>query len=276
MNHLAKKEKSTMPQHRANHCFLDACKRGQRLRARALQSGLRMKHQADIHVNIDAGFRLACASGNVDLVCDMLTSPEWAENFDIHSQREAGFRAACCVGDVEMVRFLSTSPRLRHHADVTLDEDVALQYACAHGSLEVVKFLLTSPDLKNRGMLADLHAAREGGLRAACRAGHLEIIRFLILATELDDHADLPAVACEIFKYACKNNEMKAVRLLIEETEWGLHFARGEVVIQGDWYAGSKPENRMFICDLAREMLRADLSASLPEAPAKITSLARL
>lgn len=88
-------------------------------------------------------FKMACLSGNLDIISYLITSKDLKENVNIHVADDFAFRMACKRGYLNIVQYLLSSPDLTDHADVHVFKDIAFRQAEANGHFEIVKYLLS-------------------------------------------------------------------------------------------------------------------------------------
>lgn len=88
-------------------------------------------------------FKMACLSGNLDIISYMLTSKDLKENIDIHTADDFAFRMACKRGYLNIVQYLLSSPELVEYADIHVYKNIAFRQAQENGHNEIVKYLLS-------------------------------------------------------------------------------------------------------------------------------------
>ncbi|CAE7539547.1 unnamed protein product [Symbiodinium sp. KB8] len=102
----------------------------------------------DLEMNVpslaEAGFRLACYNGHIDVVCELLALTG-DRAVDVHAGFDgrpgAGFWIACANGHIEVVHELLTLSEHRE-VDVHVDGEDGFRVACEHGHVDVVRELL--------------------------------------------------------------------------------------------------------------------------------------
>lgn len=135
---------------------------------------------------------------------------------------------ACATGDIEMVKYILTSPELPLHADIHSkggDYDCAFRSACEHGYLPIVRYLLTSNEL-------DEHVNIQSNSLAfirACQYGHMDIVQYLLTSSELQEHVDIAQIGSKALLNACQNKHFDIFRYLLSSTELSCHASLREL-----------------------------------------------
>jgi len=188
-----------------------------------------------ININVeDYAFRLACGSGNLDVVKFLL---EYAEmnnmEIDINVQRDCVFRLACGDGSLELVKFLLEYAEMNNtEIDINADDEYAFRLACRSGNLELVKFLLSlsndasfeveenDSSFKNaeeNNMEINTNADGDHAFQCACVSGNLELVKFLLEYAKMNNmEININADDEYVFRLACGSGNLELVKFLLE------------------------------------------------------------
>ena len=152
------------------------------------------EHSIEISANNEEAFKLACASGNVNMVKMLL---HHNIHIDISNNEEEAMKRACKYGNLLVVKFLH---KIKPSIDLSIHQDEMFYSSCINGKINIVKWLY-----HHRGNNIHPDAILKHGLIGACKNGHLEVAKWLY---NTFDNVDLTVDSDASFIEAAKNSKI--------------------------------------------------------------------
>ena len=152
------------------------------------------EHSIEISANNEEAFKLACASGNVNMVKMLL---HHNIHIDISNNEEEAMKRACKYGNLLVVKFLH---KIKPSIDLSIHQDEMFYSSCINGKINIVKWLY-----HHRGNNIHPDAILKHGLIGACKNGHLEVAKWLY---NTFDNVDLTIDSDASFIEAAKNSKI--------------------------------------------------------------------
>lgn len=152
------------------------------------------KHSIEISANNEEAFKLACASGNVNMVRLLLHNNI---DIDISNNEEEAMKRACKYGNLLVVKFLY---RIKPSIDLSVQQDEMFYFSCMNGKINTAKWLY-----QHRGNNIHHDAILKYGIIGACKNGHLDVAKWLY---NTFDNVDLTIDSDASFIEAAKNSKI--------------------------------------------------------------------
>ena len=152
------------------------------------------EHSIEISANNEEAFKLACASGNVNMIKMLLNHNI---HIDISNNEEEAMKRACKYGNLLAVKFLY---KIKPSIDLSVQQDEMFHSSCTNGKINIAKWLY-----QYRGNNIHHDSILKYGLIGACKNGHLEVAKWLY---NTFDNVDLTIDSDASFIEAAKNSKI--------------------------------------------------------------------
>lgn len=156
------------------------------------------KYQKYAMSRLEKEFKLACRSGNLELVEFFIFSKDLPKNVNPLVDNCAGLRWACGNNKLEVVKFFLESPKLAEHAKVNINSNEPFRRAAENGNIEVVRYLMSKQEFRDK---IEVHEWSDYALRKACANRHLDMVEFLLFSPEMSENSNVNAVSIADIEY---------------------------------------------------------------------------
>lgn len=199
MNNVNYQHKSSISQGRLDQEFLQACQIGKLSIVKKLFN--QYKTIPNINIKEDKALKLACNSGNAQLVEYLLESPELKIHSQLEPSKDYGFIYAAQNGNISVIQYLLDSSILITDEDKIKHNNnnyQALITSIKNADLELMSYLLNHPKIKQ---YVDIHYNDDLLFRWAIEKVNKEIVSYFIFEVQIEQTSAIKKSLEEMCQY---------------------------------------------------------------------------